>query len=113
MIFTHGETVTLLPRVEGAVDRYGAVTYTWPGPGVAVSPCGFDPGTSVESAVPYRTTVNTQPTVYMPAGTSVKATDRVIVRGVTFDVDGDPGVYVNPFTGWAPGVEVKLTRSEG
>lgn len=48
-----------------------------------------------------RNTVITGLTLYAPAGTDLRATDRVRVRGVLYDVDGQPGWFGSPFTGSA------------
>lgn len=70
----------------------------------------FNPGTSVES-LGGRDLLTVQPAVYLPAGTSIAAVDAVEVRGLTYEVDGSPNDWVNPFTGWNPGVEVRLRRA--
>jgi len=51
-------------------------------------------------------------TVYAPADADVRHTDRVEVAGVTYDVEGDPSVFVNPYTGSA-GAEIALRRTAG
>lgn len=105
MAFT-GETVTLHSRTpSGQKDPYNKVLYTVVD--TQVDGCAFDPGGSTES-VQGQDLVVSQPTVYLPAGTVVGAVDAVTVRGVKYEVDGSPNSYVSPFTGWAPGVVVKL-----
>lgn len=111
MIFPFGETATIQSRVAGAPDRYGEPTWTWTS--TTVEGCGFDPGISTETPQTFRMAVSTQPTLYAPPGTTVAVSDRVVVRGDTYDVDGHPWDGKSPFTGWEPGVVVKLTRSEG
>lgn len=111
MRFPFGDTVTVLRRVVGDPDRYGNATFTFVTSDV--TGCAFDPGVSTETPQTFRQAVNTQPTLYMPPGTPIDATCQLVVRGLTYDVDGDPGDYVNPFTGWHPGIVVKLTRTEG
>ncbi len=39
--------------------------------------------------------------------------DKVEIDGVVWDVDGEPGHYVSPFTTRPWGVRVDLIRSEG
>lgn len=114
-MFAHGETITRLRGVP-ATDRFSGevVTLDWTSPARQdITGCGFDPGTSVESLEVARDTVNTQPTVYAPSGADVTALDRVIVRGREWQVDGDPAEYVNPFTGWAAGLVIKLKAVTG
>jgi hypothetical protein len=67
----------------------------------------YAPGGSTE-LIQGRDTVTTQPIVYLPAGTVVNPADNIIVAGVRYLVDGSPNNWANPFTGWVPGVEVKL-----
>jgi hypothetical protein len=52
-------------------------------------------------------------TVYFPARTDVRATDRLEVRGEEHTIDGDPGRWINPFDGVDRGVEVATRRVEG
>lgn len=59
-------------------------------------------------------TVLTHDTVYLNNGAPVPAaTDQVIARGLRFDIDGFPEVYVNGFTGDAPGPVLRLLRVTG
>jgi hypothetical protein len=56
----------------------------------------------------------TSPTIYRPSTDFVpSARDRVTIRGKVFLVDGDPAVWVNPYTGSTPGVVVNLERVGG
>ena len=52
-------------------------------------------------------------TLYLPPGTDIDAADRVIVRGDTYEVDGDAGDWRSPFTGWRPGIEVAIKKADG
>ena len=52
-------------------------------------------------------------TLYLPTGTEIGPQNRVVVRGKTYDVLGEPAEWVNPFTGWAPGVVVQTELTEG
>ena len=112
MMFPHGETVTVLRRVVGGVDRYGNPTDTW-AEGVDVALCGVAPRSSDEPAETGRAAVITGLTVYMPTGTQIAPADRLVVRGVTYEVVGEPGDWRSPFSGWRAGVEVAVTRVEG
>lgn len=51
--------------------------------------------------------------VVMPYGTDVRATDRVKVGDVIYEIDGEPGVHDSPLTGSRMGVEVSLSRVTG
>lgn len=113
MTFPYGETVTILTRTETGTDRYGNPTFAWPAPGVDVDGCAVAPRSATEPAQVGRQAVITGLTVYMPPGTVVGPYDRLSLRGVTYEVDGEAGEWVSPFSGWRPGVEVAVKRVEG
>ena len=108
-----GETVTVLTRAQTGTDRYGKPAYDWPGPGVEVTGCAVAPRTSAEPLEVGRQAVITGLTVYMPSWVTVGPYDRLIVRGVTYRVEGEPGQWRTPYTGRRPGIEVAVTRADG
>lgn len=109
------ETVTV--ERPGGTDRYGD---SLPAATRTVAGCIFAPRSSAEgSALGGRVlgtpnTVITGITGYLPADAAITATD-VIVRpdGTRWQVEGEPGLWASPFTGWSPGLEVALVRVEG
>jgi hypothetical protein len=107
MSFAFGETVTLGRRFLSGRDGDGNDVYARTD--ITVTGCGFNPGGSTEQ-VQGQDTVVTVPTLYMPTGTLVLATDTVTVRGQVYEVNGSPNDYSNPLTGWSPGVVVQLRR---
>jgi hypothetical protein len=107
--FPFGQAITLIRRVKAAPDAFGNDTWTTATSTVSGA---FNPGTSVE-LVQGEDVLTTQPTVMLPPGTQVAAVDAVQVDGDIYEVDGSPNAPVNPFTGWAPGVVVKLKRVTG
>ena len=114
-MFPHGETATRL-RAFRTLDPYSGeesepdwdAAYELDIPGV-----GFNPGSSNEPTEVGRNAVITQPEVYAPTDADILAGDRLRIRGLVFDVEGDPADWRSPFTGWAPGLVVKLKRVEG
>jgi hypothetical protein len=115
MDFPHGETVT---RLRGApvLDPYSGeqTDVDWDDlDELEISGCGFNPGQSSEPVQDARTAVIARPEVYAPAGSDVHAGDRLTVRGVTFEVDGNPADWRSPFTGWSPGLVIPLKNVEG
>jgi hypothetical protein len=110
VVLAAGITVTLLTRAVTGRDADGNDVYG--STALAVAGCAFDPGGSVE-LVQGQDLVTTQPKVYLPAGTVVGALSAVIVAGVTYEVEGSPNSYTSPFTGWSPGIEVKLKAVTG
>lgn len=107
------ETVTV--ERPGGVDRYGdPLTPTTR----QLAGCVFAPRSSNEGATqdgqPRPGAVTTGLTMYAPPGAGLDPVD-VVVRtdGSRWQVEGDAGQWVNPFTGATPGIEVALTRVEG
>lgn len=84
-----------------------------PGSGstVDVDGCFVQPRTSTE-ATDGRDTVITGLIAYVPAGVDIRATDRIVFRGVPYAVDGDPG-YWDDMTGSPDHAEVPLRRVTG
>lgn len=114
-MFAHGETVTRL-RAATVTDPYSntATAENWTNPSsLDIDGCGFNPGQSSEPVQTARNAVITRPEVYAPADADVLAGDRLVVRGVTYEVDGRPQSWVSPFTGWAPGLVIVLKDVEG
>jgi hypothetical protein len=52
-------------------------------------------------------------TLYAPHGTQIAPSDLIEVDGVSYHVEGEPGVWEHPATGWRPGVVAALTRAAG
>lgn len=111
MLFAHGESVTIL-RASSQMDRNGNPV---PGPDaeITVAGCAVGPRFSTEPVEAGRQQVVSGLTVYMPPGTDVRASDRLRVRGVVRRVEGEPFDFVNPFTGWRPGVAVEVEGALG
>jgi hypothetical protein len=114
-MFAHGETVTR-QRAKAVTDPYSgeSVALDWSTPLTAtISGCGFNPGGTSEQVQTGRIPVVTRPEVYAPAGSDIRAQDRLVVRGKTYEVDGEPAAWRSPFTGWEPGLVVSLKIVEG
>jgi hypothetical protein len=114
-----GETVWILPRTLGGADAHGNLTPTWPAhtdPGaVRVDGAKVAPRTDLggETRDPTREGVIVGATVYLPPGVRLEPVDRMWVRGIVWDVIGEPGVWVQPWTAVEKGVQVALQRREG
>jgi hypothetical protein len=52
-------------------------------------------------------------TLFAPYDTDLAFTDRIEVDGVSYDIEGEPGRWRNPFTEWEAGMQVALVRSSG
>lgn len=106
-----GETVTVRHRTQGPDDRYGNPTWTWAD--LDVDGCAVAPRSSAEPAQVGRQAVITGLTVYLPTGTEIGPHDRVLVRDIEYEVEGEPGDWRNPYSIRRPGIEVALTRVAG
>ena len=112
----HGETVTRL-RGTPVVDPYSGqpTGLAWVTPAeLAIPGVGVEPRPSGEPVADARNATTSGFTLYgIPAGTDITPADRMRVRGVVYDVDGDPATWRNPYTGWAPGYVVQTKRTAG
>lgn len=100
MFADHRVTVTVLRT---APARFGGLPTTTTH---EVAGCLIAPRSSGEPGE-FADTVVSGATLYLPAGADIVATDRVRVRDVTYDVEGDVG-------DWGPaGSQVALRRSSG
>lgn len=115
MDFPYGEMVQVLTA--GTVtDPYSDTsTPSWDATPTSVDVTGVavEPRPSGEPLQDARNQVTSGFTLYFPPGTTVTPQNRVIVRGSTYDVLGEPAEWTNPFTGWNPGIVVQVERSEG
>ena len=109
--FPHGETVTIIRAGTPTEDPYGNEV---PGPTTEtdVSGCAVAPRSSSED-LQARDQVIVGLNVWMPSGTDVRATDQMRVRGILYEIDGEPGSFATPFTGTVGPVQVSLTRVSG
>lgn len=60
-----------------------------------------------------RTPITTYPVLYCDYDADIRDRDKLIVRGVTYWVDGHPFTWRNPLTGLEAGKEVHLRAVEG
>lgn len=98
----HGKTVTIVRPGPPTFDDYGNDV---PGPArqIDVPGCATAPqdgnGAGGNEILQARDTVLAGLTLYAPSGTDLRPTDRVLVDGVLYEVDGLPGGFASPFTG--------------
>jgi hypothetical protein len=56
-------------------------------------------------------------TLYLPYGTDILSTDTVTIAAAPFagsyDIEGEPAQWVDPFTGVGRGIVAELRRTEG
>lgn len=96
----------------GGTDQYGD-----PIPGtttVTAMPEAFvAPRTTEDVDDRGRTGVIVGLTLFAPYSTDLTYTDQIEVDGVLYDIEGEPGRWKNPFTGWEAGIQAALTRAQG
>lgn len=112
--FAHGETVTVVTAGTKADPYSGETAPDWDVATFAdVAGVAVEPRPSQEPVQDARNAVVSGFTLYFPAGAAIAADNRVIVRGGTYEVLGEPAVWKSPFTGWEPGIVVQVERTEG
>lgn len=113
-------TILRIPAIE--VDKYGDPIVPDEEPeavelvGAFVAPGGNDDAGSHGSrdiTGRGRNGVTVALTLYAPYGTELHHDDKVDVDGVVYEVDGEPGQWKNPLTGWEAGIVATLLRAEG
>lgn len=113
-LFPFGEPVIRQRREQTGTDRYGNPVYEYEDTALDEH-AAFDPGGSREPVEQGRDPVVTTPKLYFP-GTwpDLVESDRVIVRGQTYTVQGTPAEWLGPFAGPAiGGLVVELQRLTG
>jgi len=112
MSFLYGSTITVVRSSPGGFDQYGdPVSGTTTS--TNITGCAVAPRYSSEPVERGRNGVIVGLSVYAPAGSDIVYTDTITVDSVDYRIEGQPASWTNPFTGWAPGVEVALVRSAG
>lgn len=112
--FPHGEVITVVNRAKSGVDAEGndvfsdvSTDYYIGAYGPAI---GFE-STTLQDQVQY------QPGVYLPYVVVIDSYARVIVQSGpnagTYEVDGKPAWWKNPYSGETPGCHVPLKKVSG
>lgn len=107
-----GQTITILHAATEGYDDNGdpidATTLETDVAGCAVAPRFADETTDrgrQGTIIGY--------TVYAPPGTTIDHLDRVRHLGVVYDIEGQPGIWFNPYQGKERGVQFALKRGQG
>lgn len=107
------EPVQRVPYVGSTEDAHGNETATY-GPAVAlVGAYGFDPGSSSEPRLVGQQRVIVEPTLYGPYDMPFLPRDRAIVRGKTYEVDGEVRQWRHMRSTRNAGAVVSLRRVDG
>lgn len=105
-------TIVRVRSAPGGVDQYGDPT-AGASTEVVLPDAFLAPRTSEELTANGRAGVIVGWTLFAPYDTDLVFTDQVKVDGVLYQIEGEPGRWRNPFTGWEPGLQAALTRVEG
>ena len=108
-----GELVSRVPYEGAAEDAYGNEAESWGSPVELVGRYGFDPGSSSEPRQPGMDRVIVEPTLYGPFDMPFLPKDKVIVRGLTYEVEGVVRQWRNMFSNREAGGVVSLRRVDG
>lgn len=113
MDLPYAEPVTIL--TPGTVtDPYSGETVTdWSISAERDESCAVAPGGSTEPTIVARDAIDSDFDLIFGYDPGITAADRVVVRGLTCEVDGHPFAYKSPFTGWEPGTLVRVKVREG
>lgn len=114
MLFPCGETITR-QRATRSSDGYGGTFLDWslPTDDLDIGACGLAPRVGEELGGPGRAGVVVGFTLYAPFGADITFEDRIVCDAGTFEIEGEPGSWANPFTGTQFGVTAALRRVEG
>lgn len=108
-----GEPVTRRRREQTGTDRYNNPIYGDVDT-VLEERAAFDPGGSREPVEVGREQVITTPKLYFPRQwPDLTSSDRVIVRGVEYAIEGDLPDWRSPFGSDVGGLVVELKRAGG
>ena len=106
------ETVVRL-RPGTTENRSGGVDLDWSTPGtLTITGCLIEPRMEGENAEQGRQGRVIGWNVYAPDGVDVEATDRLRVRGIDYDVDGQPEDWSGGWE-WKPGTVIKTRSARG
>lgn len=114
MQFPFGVTVTVRHREVNATGDY-SFTDSFEISGCAVSiSVGRTARRSFEFHTFERDLVQSDVVLYTPPGADIRSTDVVVLPdGTEWNVWGIAADYASPFTGWRPGMQLRLRRYTG
>lgn len=105
------EQVTVHRRSKTGDDDYGNPVFTRESILFTSVLVGF--GSTSEPSIVDGDPVKSGVTLYFPAGSEIVDGDEFEIRGEMWVKDGDPQVWVSPFSGFNAGVVVMVRRSRG
>lgn len=106
------ESVDHVPYLGLGEDAHGNEVESWGDP-VTLPGFGFDPGSSSEPRRPGQDRVIVEPSLYGPFDMPFQPRDKAIVRGVTYEIEGEVRRWRGFFSSRGFGAVVSLRRVDG
>lgn len=102
-----------IQRAGPGPDRYGNTNLDWTNPtSVTVNGWLDTNQRKMREEIANRDEIESDGNAFLPAGTDVLGTDRLIINGITYQIYGVPAPVYRP--GWGlHHVECRIKRSEG
>lgn len=107
-----GVTASLMKYQAGELDAYGNDTASWSEVAL-LKGCAFDPGSTSEPRLPGQERVIVEPTLYAAYDAPVEPQDRLVIRDLTYEVEGVARRWENPYSGRQLGCVVTLRLVTG
>ena len=101
------EAISQVRRSSVSTDSYGQPVFTTTTTSVNALVSARVSGTNFDAD---QITVTDGLTIYLPSGTDVQDDDKFIIRGKTYEVDGEAFDWRDGLGSWSPGVVVNLQR---
>lgn len=101
------EDISQVQRSSTSTDAYGQPVYTTVTTTVQAIVSARVSGTNFDAD---QITITDGLTIYLPSGHDVQDADKFIIRGKTYELDGDAFDWRDGLGSWSPGVVVNLQR---
>jgi hypothetical protein len=107
------ESVQRVAYVGTVEDAHGNETPSYAAAVTLTGTYGFDPGSSSEPRLPGQDRVIVEPTLYGPYDMPFLPRDRAIIRGNTYEVEGEVRQWKHMRSNHEAGAMVTLRRVDG
>jgi hypothetical protein len=110
--YRYGETVTVRTVTVTGQDSDGNDVRTSTAETVLWNVPVWDPRFGNAEATQGQDVVTSDVALWLPLSVAVAATDRLLVRGDEYEVDGNPAIFLNPYNGIS-GQQINANRVTG
>jgi hypothetical protein len=108
-----GEVVQRIPYEGAGEDAYGNEIDAYGAAVTLTGVYGFDPGSSSEPRIAGQQRVIVEPTLYGPYDMPLLPRDHAVIRGLTYEVEGEVRQWKHMHTNREAGAVVSLRRVDG